>query len=637
MKNKTNETSRKEGILQALFVVILLLYPLRHITWGLDLWDTGYNYANFQYMGTEHMDSMWLFSTYLANAAGHFLTKLPMADTLVGMNFYTGLFAGILGIAGYFFCTKKLGIPSWIAFLGELAALSLCWCPTALLYNYLTYVLFLGCVILLYTGLSQGKMWHLAAAGVCLGANVFVRFSNLPEAAMIVAVWAYAVIEGREEKKTHKSNKNRGSFPRAVRYTLWCLLGYLGALFLIGGYIHLSYGIDAYIEGIVRLFSMTDNAPDYKATSMIMGLVGTYVENLYWAVRIGIIGAGGLVFFAVVWLVTERCRWVKARESLAKCLWTGSYAVWGLVSLAMTVWLYLRGFCTLEYYSYASILRPGILFLMLTMLIALVRIFHKNSVKEERLIGGMVLFVVLLTSIGSNNGVYPSINNLFVAAPYTLWQSFLFVKKVREHMIGRSFFQGVTLCAFPLKGLLIAFLAMFLFQAGIFGAGFVFAESTGVQDISVGVKNNEVLKGVKMSPEKAAWMTELSAYATEKEWRDREVILYGNLPSLSFYLQMPSAFNPWSDLDSYSLATMENALAQMKTELAQGAQKPVIIVENQYVLFEEEGIEALEHMGVAKNRLEKIAKDKKWEALKEFREKEGYVRTFSNEKFTVWE
>ena len=41
--------------------LILLIYPMRHVNWGLDLWDTGYNYANFLYMGTEHMDPMWLF------------------------------------------------------------------------------------------------------------------------------------------------------------------------------------------------------------------------------------------------------------------------------------------------------------------------------------------------------------------------------------------------------------------------------------------------------------------------------------------------------------------------------------------------------------------------------------------------
>ena len=83
-RNKVVSSTTLEGI----FVVILMLYPLRHIHGGLDVWDTGYNYATFTYMGMEHMDSMWLFSTYLANVVGHFLTKLPQADTLVGMNLY---------------------------------------------------------------------------------------------------------------------------------------------------------------------------------------------------------------------------------------------------------------------------------------------------------------------------------------------------------------------------------------------------------------------------------------------------------------------------------------------------------------------------------------------------------------------
>ena len=146
------EREKAAGII---FIIILAFYPLRHITWGLDLWDTGYNYANFQYMGLEHMDSMWLFSTYFANVLGNLLTKLPFADGLAGMNFYTGLFVSFLAVAGYVFCTKKLGVSPLMAFLGEMVAISLCWCPTALLYNYLTYVLFLACVCFLYEGLKS--------------------------------------------------------------------------------------------------------------------------------------------------------------------------------------------------------------------------------------------------------------------------------------------------------------------------------------------------------------------------------------------------------------------------------------------------------------------------------------------------
>ena len=112
------------NLLENIFVVVLAFYPLRHIHWGLDLWDTGYNYSNFQYMGTEHMDSMWLFSTYLANVVGHFLSGLGSGQTLAGMNLYTGLFVSLLALSGFFFCTRGLKLPAGISFVGELVAVS---------------------------------------------------------------------------------------------------------------------------------------------------------------------------------------------------------------------------------------------------------------------------------------------------------------------------------------------------------------------------------------------------------------------------------------------------------------------------------------------------------------------------------
>lgn len=182
-------------------MAVLVLYPLRHIAWGLDLWDTGYGYANFEYMGTRHMDPMWLFSTYLTTVIGHCLSLLPGAKTLIGMNFYTGLSISLLAVLGYYFCTKVLKIPAWLTFLGEFTAVSFCWCPTGSFYNYVTYIFFLISVICLYLGLSRGKGSLLFAAGVALGCNVLARFSNLPEAAMIVGVWAYGIICWLEEQK----------------------------------------------------------------------------------------------------------------------------------------------------------------------------------------------------------------------------------------------------------------------------------------------------------------------------------------------------------------------------------------------------------------------------------------------------
>ena len=134
-----------------LFPIILLLYPLRHIRVGAEWWDTGYNYANFTYM--DHMDEMWMFSTYLGNAVGNFFTKLPFGGTMLGLQVYTGLVVSFLAVMSYFFFVKEVKIPKGITFVGVFLALNLCWCPSAVLYNYLTYVFWSVGILFLYHAL----------------------------------------------------------------------------------------------------------------------------------------------------------------------------------------------------------------------------------------------------------------------------------------------------------------------------------------------------------------------------------------------------------------------------------------------------------------------------------------------------
>ena len=98
----------------------------------------------------DRMDPMWMFSTYLANALGHLFTFLPWGNTMIGLNVYTGLMVSILAVTSYWFFVKEVKIPKEIVFAGEFLAISFCWCPTALLYNYLTYVLLGAGTVLLY-------------------------------------------------------------------------------------------------------------------------------------------------------------------------------------------------------------------------------------------------------------------------------------------------------------------------------------------------------------------------------------------------------------------------------------------------------------------------------------------------------
>ena len=574
-----------------IFPFILLLYTLRHIYWGLDFWDTGYNYANFRYMGLEHMDSMWLFATYLSNLAGHFLTLLPGGHSLLFMNLYTGLSVSFLALLSYYFLTKRMKFPAWAVFVGELVAVSLCWCPTALLYNYLTYILFLAGILLLYEGLSREKNSFLVLAGVMLGSNVFVRFSNLPEAGLIAAVWAYGFIARKKIKKV-------------LQETGFCVLGYMGAALAWLGLISLRYGFSNYVNGIKRLFAMTETATDYKAASMLYKMFSGYVDNFYWVNRILVFALPGI---AVCFILPKGRKWVKG-------------AVCAVSAAACAVWLYgsrdaagNRNFCDLRFDEYSSMLKPGILFLILTLFICLVRIFAKKAEKKEKLFAGLVFLSVLITSIGSNNGLLPSINNLFLAVPYVLWNIYRFCTDSKE-------------CRFPLlplKALSIMFIFVFLFQGLGFGVRFVFAEATGIKKIDTKVENNDILKGIYMSGEKAEWMEGLSAYVTEKGLAGREVILYGNIPAVSFYLGMPAAFNPWSDLASFGVSSMEISMQEMLGGLLEkGEEYPVVILNRDLVLDMEEFWRS---------------EDVKLDMILQFMKDYGYSAVYSNDKFVLYE
>ena len=174
----------KQIWIQYVFPAILLLYPLIKINQGIDLTDSMYGLVNFHFF--PHGGGDWTVATYLANVLGAVLIRLPFGETLIGIRFYTGLIVSAMALFSYYFLKGKM--PAWLAFAGELAAVSLCWIPTTSLYNYLTLALFLGGTVCLYRGLVWQRRYLMALAGVCLGANVLARVPNALECLLIAAV-----------------------------------------------------------------------------------------------------------------------------------------------------------------------------------------------------------------------------------------------------------------------------------------------------------------------------------------------------------------------------------------------------------------------------------------------------------------
>ena len=136
-----------------IFPCLLLIYPLLWVNQGIDVSDPMYSLTNFRFF--PELKGSWAIATYLANVAGWLLMKLPFGGTLLGISFYTRLVISAMALLSYYFLKGKM--PAWVVFAGEIIAISFCWCPTTILYNYLTYFLFLAVCILLYRGLIWNR------------------------------------------------------------------------------------------------------------------------------------------------------------------------------------------------------------------------------------------------------------------------------------------------------------------------------------------------------------------------------------------------------------------------------------------------------------------------------------------------
>ena len=685
-KGRIEKMGRGRRIMEVCFFAVLLIYPLRHVFIGGDLWDVGYNYGNFVNFSEESLGTTWFFSTYLAGAVGHLLTLLPFGRTMLGLNIYTGLTVSLLAIMGYLFFTKVLNVSPVLAFLGEMIAVSMCWCPTALLYNYLTYILFFACLILLYQGLRLEKRWMLVLAGACLGVNLFVRFSNLPEMGLILAVWAYALWDGWE-RRGEDENLFGKAMTKLGKDTLLCLLGYLGALFVFFTWIALRYEITDYVKGIRMLFAMTESATDYKPTSMLQGLIWPFKEAVYWITRLGFFVALAFLSGMLAGHLPKRLA-QGVGEKLGKPVrWIFLLGVLAC-SVMMVFWMLWKRpnagyFTSFQYHSYDAAYWPCALFWMLALGIGAIEAFRPGNGKINRFYGVSLILVGLLTSLGSNNGIYPSFNNLFAFAPFVLDRVVRFSRFVMDQIAktdketdketdrkagkeadketdqkadkeadketdqeadkeadkeaggraNREMADWIKTLWPGLGAVCVSIWAIMLVcavQMALFGWNFVFCEGTGVQHADTVVVENKALRGIHMNEARAKELQELTDYANAQGLAGREVILHGNVPAVAFYLQMRPAIHSWNDLASFDYDVMQDTMDERMNEISVARrQKPVVIAEKKYA---SDG-----PIAPGDGNLAESAEDPKWELIQRFMGLYGYEKTFENEKFVIWQ
>lgn len=566
---------------EILFPIILLLLPLLKINQGVDLTDTPYSLGNYRFF--TQSEGVWVLSTFLSNVTGFLLTKLPMGGTMLGMKLYTSLFISAMALLGYRFFKTKM--PSWMAFLGEIAAIGFCWCPTGILYNYMTYFFFLLGAILLFRGLAGYRPICLLLAGVCLGLNVAVRVPNILEVSLIAALWFY----GAKKKK---------SFEEIAKETGLCVAGFLGAQAVMFIVMSALYGIGAYKEMIGGLFGMAGSASDYTLGEMLLSIWSAYFKGFKWMLYMVLCILPGIPFF----MIQKEKFPLLRRMVYCACIAFLFYVLgrWGMYNF--------------RYYQKESGLQWGVIFLIISLIVCVWMLFTGMVDDEWKLIGCISLVIILITPLGSNNYVWPALNNLFFVAPVTFWMVYRFARWGREYL-DRT--EKVTL--FPVKAMVGAILIAFLIQSIGLGVEYVFKDGEDGQSRNMKVLNNTVLQGMYTTALNAETLDELSVFMTEHEteYAGKELILYGDICGLSYYLdRAPAIFTSWPDLDTNSLERLQTDLDELSGEISEKGQRPLVIITPQ---------------------LDACETDKKLSAIMAFMDENDYRQVFANEAFVVYE
>lgn len=585
---------------EILFPLILLLFPLIKINQGVDLTDTPYSLGNYRFF--INTQGVWVMATFLSNVTGFLLTKLPFGGTMLGMKLYTSLFISVMALFSYRFFKTKM--PSWVAFAGEMAAIGFCWCPTGILYNYMTYLFFLMGAVFLFRGLAGNRPACLFIAGIFLGLNVSVRVPNVLEASLIAAVWYY----GAKKKK---------SFEKLAKETGLCVAGFLAAQAVMFIVMSALYGIGAYGEMIGGLFGMSDSASDYTLGEMILSILSAYGKGFKWMLYMILCILPGIPFFMI-----QKEKFPVLRK-----------AVYCICIVFLFVVLGRWGMYTFRYYQKESGLQWGVVFLIISIAVCIWMLVTRMLDDEWKLIGCICLVVILITPLGSNNYVWPILNNLFFTAPVTFWMVYRFVRWGRSCIdsTGRVPF-------FPVKAMALAMVLAFFVQSIGLGFAYVFKDGENGEKRSIKVLNNPVLTGMYTTQLNAETLDELSNFMTEnmEEYRNRELVLYGDIPGLSYYLdKAPAIFTSWPDLDTNSLGRLEADLTQLSLRIQEkGEEKPLVIITPDLAAYYDGDVKAMEWFGTDR---EACDNDKKFHAIMFFLSANGYEQAFANEAYVIYE
>ena len=378
----------------------------------------------------------------------------------------------------------------------------------------------------------------------------------------------------------------------------------------------LLYGSGTFGSMVSGVFGMAGSASDYTLGEMLLAIVDAYFHGFQWMLYMLLCILPGIPF-----LIIGEGRFLRLRK-----------IVYCLCIPVLFLVLYKWGMFNFKYFQKEAALQWGVVFLLVSLGVTVWMLFTRMLDDEWRLIGCIALLIILITPLGSNNHIWPALNNLFFIAPVAFWMIFRFARW------GRTWLDTTKkVPLFPAKAMFSGMMIAFFVQALGVGCRYVFLDGESGEPRIYKVAANPVLHGMYTSEMNGETLEEISLFMTEHraEFENKRLILYGNIPGLSYYLdKAPAIYTAWADLNTNSLEQLKEELQELTVSYGGNHEdRPLVILSPQLAAYLSGEDDAIAWWGVD---VESCEKDEKLKAIKEYMETGAYQQVFANEAFVVY-
>jgi hypothetical protein len=355
---------------------------------------------------------------------------------------------------------------------------------------------------------------------------------------------------------------------------------------------------------ISSLFGMTDTATDYKPTSMITSMFGDYISYGVWLLAFVIYAVIGIIFFKMMAKILEK------QMLIFKILY-------GIGFLVVLRFGYGRGMFGLDFTDNFSMYKWLVVYLLGVIIFSIVAIISDKIDNTLKLWSVFVLVTIFITPLGSNNGLYPIINNLFVVAPISI----ILVLEICKQFVNKL--KGET--QFVIKYMITSVMICFFVVSLLYGINYVFHDYLGAGDkrVSISLKSDSTANGLLTTSDKAETLEGLDDFLYENNLTEKDLITYGDIPALSYIFNMkPAIYTTWGDLDSNPIGGIEADLNRFDGENKNTEELPIVIL----------GTESIKDLTD-----ESALAYKKYILIEEFIADNNYTKVYENESYAVYQ